>query len=98
MASGQIRMTPESMRARATEYRVQSQNVEDVIVKMDTLLDNLMNEWEGAASQAYASKFAELRPSFVAAKDLIDDIATALTKTADAVEATDNQIASQFGA
>ena len=36
------------------------------------------------------------RPSFVAAKDLIDDIATALDNTAEAVESTDSQIASQF--
>ena len=96
MASGQIRMTPETMRTRAGEYRTQSQNVEDVIGKMDTLLENLMNEWEGAASEAYAAKFGELRPSFVAAKELIDDIATALDKTAEAVESTDSQIASQF--
>lgn len=96
MASGQIRMTPETMRTRAGEYRTQSQNVEDVIGKMDTLLENLMSEWEGAASEAYATKFGELRPSFVAAKELIDDIATALEKTAEAVESTDSQIASQF--
>lgn len=49
-----------------------------------------------AASEAYAAKFEELRPSFVAAKDLIDDIAIALDKTAEAVESTDSQIASQF--
>lgn len=96
MASGQIRMTPETMRMRAGEYRTQSQNVDEVIGKMDTLLENLMNEWEGAASEAYAAKFGELRPSFVAAKELIDDIATALDKTAEAVESTDSQIASQF--
>lgn len=63
---------------------------------MDTLLDTLLSEWEGAASEAYAAKFAELRPSFVAAKELIDDIATALDKTAESVEATDSAIANQF--
>lgn len=96
MASGQIRMTPETMRTRAGEYRTQSQNVEEVISKMDQLLQTLLTEWEGAASEAYSTKFEELRPSFVAAKDLIDDIAVALDKTADAVESTDSQIANQF--
>ena len=96
MASGQIRMTPDTMRSRAGEYRTESENVQGVIEKMDSLLENLLAEWEGAASEAYANKFSELRPSFVAAKELIDDIATALDKTAEAVESTDNQIASQF--
>ena len=97
MASGQIRMTPDTMRARANEYRTEAQNVEDVISKMDQLLETLLTEWEGAASEAYATKFGELRPSFVAAKELIDDIAVALDKTAEAVESTDSQIAGQFG-
>lgn len=96
MASGQIRMTPDTMRTRAGEYRTESENVSNVISKMDQLLQTLLTEWEGAASEAYANKFEELRPSFVAAKDLIDDIATALDKTAEAVESTDSQIASQF--
>ena len=71
MASGQIRMTPETMRGRASEYRIESENVQNVIEKMDSLLESLQAEWEGAASEAYAAKFGELRPSFVAAKDLL---------------------------
>lgn len=98
MASGQIRMTPETMRSRAGEYRTESANVDSVISKMDSLLDTLLSEWEGSASEAYNDKFAELRPYFVKAKELIDDIATALEKTADAVEETDSTIASQFRA
>ena len=96
MASGQIRMTPETMRTRAGEYRTESENLQGVIDKMDSLLETLLTEWEGAASEAYSTKFGELRPSFVAAKELIDDITVALDKTAEAVESTDSQIASQF--
>ena len=96
MASGQIRMTPDTMRERAGEYRTEADNVQSVIDKMDRLLDTLLTEWEGAASEAYANKFAELRPSFVKGKELIDDIAMALDKTAEAVESTDTQIANQF--
>ena len=98
MASGQIRMTPETMRSRAGEYRTESANVESVITKMDSLLEALMNEWEGSASEAYNDKFMELRPGFVKAKELIDDIASALEKTAETVEQTDNAIADQFRA
>ena len=65
MASGQIRMTPDTMRERAGEYRTEADNVQSVIDKMDRLLETLLTEWEGSASEAYANKFAELRPLFV---------------------------------
>lgn len=84
------------MRERAGEYRTEAENVENVISKMDSLLEQLQSEWEGSASEAYAAKFEELRPGFVSAKELIDEIAAALDKTAEIVENTDNDIASQF--
>jgi WXG100 family type VII secretion target len=96
--ANQIRMTPDTMRQRANEYRTEAANVNDVINRMDKLLTQLKDEWEGAASQAYAQKFSELRPGFVKAKELIEDIAAALDKTAQIVEQTDIDIANQFKA
>ena len=95
MAS-QIRMTPEKMRTRAGEYTTQANNLQSIITKMDALLKNLQGEWEGSASEAYAARFAELRPGFVKAKELIDEISQALKQTAQIVEETDNNIANQF--
>ena len=45
MASGQIRMTPDTMRERAGEYRTEADNVQSVIDKMDRLLETLLTEW-----------------------------------------------------
>ena len=96
--ANQIRITPEQMRNRAQEYRTEAGNVEGVINKMDQLLGALQSEWEGAASEAYAARFQELRPGFVKAKELIDEIAQALSSTANIVEETDSSIAAQFRA
>ena len=96
--AGQIRMTPESMRARAAEYTTQANGLQEIIGKMDSLLTQLQGEWEGSASEAYAQRFGELRPGFVKAKDLIDEISAALKATATAVEETDQNIANQFRA
>jgi len=85
MASGQIRMTPDTMRERAGEYRTEADNVQSVIDKMDRLLETLLTEWEGSASEAYANKFAELRPSFVKGKELIDKIHSMPDSTPQAV-------------
>lgn len=91
--AGQIRIAPDQMRARSAEYRVEAGRVQDVIGKMDRLLGQLQGEWEGAASKAYETRFLELRPAFVQAKELIDEIARALDTTAARLEETDAQIA-----
>lgn len=92
----QIRITPDQMRARANEYRVQADTVNGVIGAMDKLLAGLQSEWEGSASEAYGVRYNELRPGFVKAEELIREIATALDSTAKIVEETDANIASQF--
>ena len=91
--AGQIRITPEQMRTRANEYRVEAGNVEGVISKMDRLLTQLESEWEGESSRAYSARFTELRPGFVKAKELIEEIARALDTTASTLEDTDARIA-----
>ena len=92
----QIRITPEQMRGRANEYRTEADKVNGVINKMDSLLQQLQDEWEGNASEAYNARFQELRPGFVKAEELIREIASALDSTASIIEETDNDIASQF--
>lgn len=94
--SGQIRMTPETMKARAGEYTKEAEKVKAVITKMDKLLKTLQQEWEGAASESYAERYNELRPSFVNAESLINEISAALTSTAKIVAETDSNIANQF--
>ena len=96
--ANQIRITPDQIRGRASEYRTQASNVESVITKLDNLLQNLQGEWEGQASESYASRYQQLRPGFVKAQELINEIASALDSTANIVEETDTNIANQFKA
>ena len=95
--AGQIRLGPDAMRGRAGEYRNQAEAVNGVISAMDGLLAALQGEWEGAASVAYAARYAELKPGFIKAEELINEIAAALDSTARIMEETDSNIAAQFG-
>ena len=95
MAS-QIKLSPDQMRGRASEYRTQAEEVNGVISAMDRLLNALQSEWEGDASAAYGEKYDQLRPGFVSAVDLINDIAQSLDATAQSLEETDAAIAGQF--
>lgn len=94
--AGQIRITPEQMRSRAGEFRNEGQNFEECILKMQSLIDALQDEWEGAASQGFANQFSSLRPSFDKVRNLIEEIGGQLDSTAAAVENLDQEIASKF--
>lgn len=96
--AGQIRISPEVMRQRAGQYRTEASNVNAVIASMDSLLSTLQSEWEGEASQSYAQRYAELKPGFQKAEELILEIAQALDQTATTLEETDASIASGFRA
>ena len=50
----------------------------------------------GSPADLGANRFAELRPGFVKAQDLINEIAQALDSTAQALEETDSNIAGSF--
>lgn len=96
--SSQIRMSPDQMRERATQYRAEADIVNGVISKMNSLLSQLQSEWEGSASESYATRYEELKPSFMNAEELIREIATSLDSTANILEETDESIASQYRA
>lgn len=96
--ANQIRISPEAMRGRASQYRAQAEAVNGVIAEMDNLLSALQGEWEGASSESYAKRYQELKPGFQKAEELITEIAAALDSTANILEETDSSIAAQFGA
>lgn len=92
-----IKITPEEVRASAKQYRTQAQTVSDVNMQMDKLLNQLQTQWEGKGSQSFAARYAELKPGFVNAVKLIEEIATALDNSANAMERGDMEAARQFG-
>ena len=95
--AGQIKMTPEEVRESAKQYRQQAEVVDGVITKMDTLLAQLQSQWEGSGSQSYAARYADLKPSFTRAVELINEVAAALDGAANAIERGDMEAARQFG-
>lgn len=94
--TGQIRISPAQMNERAAQYRREADLVNEVIARMDRLLTTLQGEWEGAASEAYAARFQELRPGFIKAEELIREIAAALDAAARSLADTDVSVAGRF--
>lgn len=94
--AGRIRMTPDTMRARASQTDKQAEAMQTLIGAMDNLLTTLKGEWEGEAMAGYEDRYNKIKPSFKNAKDLLDEIAHNLRETAKIVEETDRNIANQF--
>lgn len=92
-----IRISPNEMRNRATEYRTEAGNIESVIRQLDKLLAQLEDEWEGKASQKFSEQYTKLRPAFVNGKTLVNVIASQLDQVAKAMENLDTGLAGQFG-
>jgi len=97
MAGQQIRMTPDTMRIRSNEVRQQGDAFEGVIKKMQSVINELQTEWEGAASQAFYDQFQRLYPHMNEMRQLIEEVSQQLYQTANAVEQLDSEIASKFG-
>jgi WXG100 family type VII secretion target len=95
--AGQIRMTPDQMRIRSGDVARERDKFEDLIRKMQGIINELQTEWEGEASRSFAAQFDALKPSFESKKQLLDDISMQLAQTADSVEQLDKDIASKFG-
>lgn len=95
MAS-QIRITPEAMHGRANEFRSAEDDFRQVVTKMKNLIVTLQGEWEGQASDRFASQFESLQPSFDKMSELINNIAKQCDDVADATQALDEEIASKF--
>lgn len=94
--SNQIRITPDQMRERAQQYRVEADTVNGVINKLDSLLQMLQSEWEGSSSESYAARYQELKPGFMKTEELIREIAAALDSTAKIIEETDTGLANNW--
>ena len=95
--SDQIRISPERMLERSREYQTEADNIQTVIEKMTSLINELQTEWEGAASRSFAEQFNELKPSFINMHDLVVTISRQLNQTGQAMQKMDEEISKKFG-
>jgi len=92
-----IRISPDTMRGRANEFRNEASKIGESISSLDRLPGHLQEEWEGEASRSYADRYtSELKPGFQKAQEMVNEIAQALDRTAQEMQDMDQRIASGF--
>ncbi|WP_110926628.1 WXG100 family type VII secretion target [Bacillus massiliglaciei] len=94
--SGIIRVTPAELVEVARQYQNESSNVSEQIVRLDNMISHLVSIWEGASSEAFAAQYEELKPSFNEMARLLTEVSQQLEKSAQILEDTDRDIASQI--
>ncbi|AVD57819.1 MULTISPECIES: WXG100 family type VII secretion target [Heyndrickxia] len=95
--AGQIRMTPEELKAKAQRYDNAGQQIEQLLRDLTNLQNELRGEWEGRAFQGFDDQFNQLKPKVQNFAQLMHDINTQLNKTADAVAQHDEELSRNFG-
>jgi WXG100 family type VII secretion target len=90
-------MTPDMMVQRANTFTQKGSELRDLTSQMDNLNNQLQSEWDGAAADAFNSRWnGDLKKSFNDAADLIDQISSALNSSAQTMQDSDQHVASQL--
>ncbi|MFV0382119.1 MAG: WXG100 family type VII secretion target [Breznakia sp.] len=92
-----IKLEHEELYAKASEYRNESEEVNAMLGRLDTLLGTLMEQWEGQAAVAFNNQYEEIKPSIQNLEQLLADVCEQLKKVADTMQEADNSIASGIG-
>lgn len=94
--SGNIRLNPEELEQFASRYNEESGQVGEMVNRLNGLIGQLQDAWEGGAAEAFASQYEELRPSFENMQVLLEDISRQLSSSANTLRETDANIANQI--
>ena len=93
--AGVIRLNAEGLTNSSTQLK--GNEFESWINEVQALINSLPESWEGAAAEAYAEQFNQLKPSLIQTRELIETIATQIDQTLAAAQELDANIASKLG-
>lgn len=91
---GAIRVTPEELESQAREIRSGSEQVQSLIARLMSQVNDLASRWEGAGSSAFQSVFTEWQQGASMTKEGMEGLDRFLTQAANAYRDTDTAIGS----
>lgn len=93
----EIRMTPEQLADKAKGYGKSADTIDTMLEDLRRLQNDLREQWSGEAFTQFDNQFIDLEPKVMEFSELMKQIETQLTKTADAVQEQDQTLARNFG-
>lgn len=95
--AGEISVTPEQLKSQAKVYTQSQQQIQDAIRKVNSMNQQIAQEWKGQAFQSYLEQYNQLEGNVKKMEELLISINSQLNKYADTVAQRDQQDASSFG-
>jgi WXG100 family type VII secretion target len=97
MAGDRIKLSPQELRTSATKYTDGSNQVTDVLQRLQTEQDTISGNWEGSGFDSFDAQFEALKPMVVEFAELLEQINKQLNEVANIMEETDQNISSAIG-
>lgn len=95
--AGAITVTPEQLKSQAKVYQQAASQIQDAIRKVNSMNQQISQEWQGQAFQAYLEQYQQLEGNVKQMEELLESIYGQLNKYADTVAERDRQDAGSFG-
>ena len=95
LMAGSIAVTPEQLKSQAKVYSQASSQIQDAIRKVNSMNQQISQQWKGQAFQAYLEQYNQLEGNVK--QELLISINQQLNKYADTVAERDRQDAGSFG-
>ncbi|OTP51129.1 ESAT-6 family virulence protein [Enterococcus sp. 7D2_DIV0200] len=94
--AGAISVTPEQLKSQAKVYTQSQQQIQDAIRKVNSMNQQIAQEWKGQAFQSYLEQYNQLEGNVKKMEELLISINSQLNKYADTVAQRDQQDASSL--
>ena len=92
----QIKLRADEARSHAQDVRDTKSDAFDMITNLRTLLDTLIDSFEGRTQEAFIAKLDEVKTGLDALLDGLDGLGSFLKTAADTIEQVDSDLAGQL--
>lgn len=92
-----IAVTPEQLKSQAKVYSQASTQLQEAMLRVNTMNQQIAQEWKGRAFQAYLEQYNQLEESIKKMEELLKNIDRQLTNYATTVAQRDQEDAYSFG-
>jgi WXG100 family type VII secretion target len=89
-----VKVTPSDLRATASGVQAEAEEAAATVMTLTNELKQILASWEGEGAMAYGQRFAQWVGEMADKAEKLSDTATAMTRSANLIETTDQEVAS----
>ncbi len=87
-----IKLDVEQMMGIATKYEQQCIVIDELVRKLDQMLQELQLHWEGASAKRFEQHYYEFKPAVTKMREVIDQTSKSIRHTAMTIQEVDSMV------